>query len=84
MPHTEVLSLSMNDLETMRKDFPEEWKELIHNAYQRFTLEAKLKLEALKHCEKVLNLQQKKRYIREKTRLMGKLGEQAFSFDSEN
>ena len=50
--NTDLFSISVPDLERMRIEFPENWEKLFINAYQRFSIESKLKIVAIKHCEK--------------------------------
>lgn len=50
----------------MRNLFPKAWEELFINAYQRFSIESKLKLDAILYCERLYN-QNSKRSQREMT-----------------
>jgi hypothetical protein len=52
---SQCVSLSIERLEQMRNEFPEEWTELMVNAYQRFSIESQLKIAALKHCAQLYN-----------------------------
>lgn len=38
--HSETLFLSISNVNNMRDEFPDYWKELIISAYQRFSIEA--------------------------------------------
>lgn len=49
--YTEVLVLSIKHLNTMRLEFPMDWLDFLINAYERFSLESKIKLQAIHICE---------------------------------
>jgi hypothetical protein len=52
LTNSECVSLTIDQLEMMLKEFPDEWTELILNSYSRFSIESNIKLKAQKNCQK--------------------------------
>jgi hypothetical protein len=49
--NSELLTLSINDINRMKSEFQEAYLKLIENSYSRLEIALMIKLECIKHCE---------------------------------